>query len=215
MKIKDILKLGGDGLSKDVMSSKVMIATGDTLLTEFANKLWNLITNTDYLRPSIHAVLVKGYTHKEASETYDESEGYIRNLVGLEGKRLEEDIGLDVVPYLLGDKKFDNQTQIMGLNKVVEGLLETVNLIEEDLFDKIQFNIQNKRSVRSNRIGDQEFIKTVQDLEFLSKPKMESRLEGIPEDTIGYIVYLLRTDEKYLTKADETRKDIIKEVWWL
>lgn len=215
MSLRDIIGLGGDRVTKNVMTSRVMIATGDTKLVEFANKLWELIVETDYLRPSVHGVIVKGLTHKEASEIFDVKESYLRNLVGREGSRLGEDLGLDVVPYLKGEAEFATRAEVDALHSVIEGLLDASNKLEEDLFDKITFDIENKRSVRNSQLSDSDFIKMVQGLDFLSKPKMESKLEDVGNENIGYIVYLLRTDDKYLTKSDITKKEIIKEVWWL
>lgn len=215
MSLRDIVNLGGKKVSKDVMTSKVMIATGDTKTVEFAGKLWELIVETDYLRPAVHGVLVKGLTHKEASETFDVRESYLRNLIGREGSRLGEDLGVDVVPYLTGAKEFSNQEEVEALNSVVESLLQESNKLEEDLFDKLTFDIGNRRSVRTSHLSDSDFIKVVQELEFISKTKMESKLEDVGDTNIGYIVYLLRTDDKYLTKSDITKKEIIKEVWWL
>ena len=215
MSLRDIVNLGGEKVSKDVMTSKVMIATGDTKTVEFADKLWELIVETDYLRPAVHGVLVKGLTHKEASETFDVRESYLRNLIGREGSRLAEDLGVDVVPYLTGAKEFSIQAEVEALNSVVESLLQESNKLEEDLFDKLTFDIGNKRSVRTSHLSDSDFIKVVQELEFISKTKMESKLEDVGDTNIGYIVYLLRTDDKYLTKSDITKKEIIKEVWWL
>jgi len=215
MRIKDILKLGGQKQSKDVMTSRVMINTGSESFTEFANKLWDLIVNTDYIRPDVHAVLVKGLTHREASETYDVKESYLKNLVGIEGNRLEEDLGMDVYPYLSGEEELPSKTRIDALNTIAEGLISASEPLHEDLFSRLTFDIQSKRSVRDSHLSDSDFIGVVQNLEFLSKAKMESRLEEAGQYTLGYIVYLLRTDDKYLTEKDKTRKEIIKEVWWL
>lgn len=210
-----MLQLGGERLSKDVMASKVMIATGDTGLVEFSSKLWELIVETDYLRPAVHGVLVKGLTHREASETYDIKESYLKNLIGLEGKRLADDLGLDVVPYLMGEQELPNRASVDALNTIVEGLISVSDKLNEDLFGKLTFSIENKRTVRNSQLSDADFIKVVQGLEFLSKPKMQSKLDEVGDTTIGYLVYLIRTDDKYLTKDDKTRKEIIKEVWWL
>lgn len=216
MKIKDILKLGGEKLSKEVMSSKVMIATGDVKMADLANKLWDLIVHTDYLRPAVHGVLVKKYTHKEASEIYDVKESYLRNLVGLEGARLQDDLGLDIYPFLVGEEEMPTKASIDALVTIVEGLSTASTWLTEDLFDKLMFSkMRSQRSVRTNTLSDNEFISTVQQLDFLSKPKMESKLDEVGETTLGYLVYLLRTDDKYLTEEDKTRKEIIKEVWWL
>ena len=215
MKLKDILKLGGRTLSKEVMSSKVMVSTGDTKVADVANKLWDLIVNTDYLRPAVHGVLVKGYTHKEASEIYDIKESYLRNLVGIEGDRLEEDLGMDVYPIFTGESEVGTRGSVDALIAVIEGLLEASNWLTEDLFDKLTFDMKSKRTVRNSSLTDGDFIETVQTLEFLSKPKMESKLETVGEETLGYITYLLRTDNKYLTEQDKIRKEIIREVWWL
>lgn len=215
MKIKEVLKLGGGKLSKEVMTSKVMIATGDTKVADFASKLWDLLTNTDYLRGSVHGVLVKGYTHKEASEIYGIKESYLRNLIGLEGDRVEEDLGRDVYPILIGEEEVPNRASIEALITIVEELLDISEWLTEDLFDKLTFDIKDKRSVRTSDLSDSDFIEMVQALDFLSKQKMKSKLEATGDTKLGYLVYLLRTRDKYLTEQDKTRKDIIKEVWWL
>ena len=216
MKLREFVKLGGTQKSKDVMTSRVMIKTGDTSITDFAGKLWELVANTNYLRPSVHAILFKGLTHKEASETFSVKESYLRNLIGREGKRLAKDLGTDPMPILEGKTVGDmSRGEIDALHEVVEGLIATSDPLEEGVLDKLTINIQNTRTERTNTISDSDFIKLVQSLDFLSKPKMESKLESTGQKTLGYLVYLLRTDDKYLSKNDKTRKEIIKEVWWL
>lgn len=216
MKLREFVKIGGTQKSKDVMTSRVMIKTGDTSITDFAGKLWELVANTNYLRPSVHAILFKGLTHKEASETFSVKESYLRNLIGREGKRLAKDLGTDPMPILEGKMLGDmTRGEIDALHEVVEGLIATSDPLEEGVLDKLTINIQNTRTERTNTISDSDFIKLVQSLDFLSKPKMESKLESTGQKTLGYLVYLLRTDDKYLSKNDKTRKEIIKEVWWL
>lgn len=215
MRLREIMKLGGTRKSGSVMTSKVMIATGDTSLTEFSEKLWRLITETDYLRPSVYGVVVEGLTHKESSETYDVKESYLRNLIGIEGRRLEEDLGMDVLPYLQGEGEKLTRNEISALNMIVEGLLEVVEPLEEGVFDKLNIDIRDTRAVRNTDMSDGDFIKGIQSLEMLSKPKLESAITDAGDELIGYIVHILRTDEKYLTESDKTRKEILEEVWWL
>ena len=216
MKLREFVKIGGTQKSKDVMTSRVMIKTGDTSITDFAGKLWELVANTNYLRPSVHAILFKGLTHKEASETFSVKESYLRNLIGREGKRLAKDLGTDPMPILEGKMLGDmSRGEIDALHEVVEGLIATSDPLEEGVLDKLTIDIQNTRTERTNTISDSDFIKLVQSLDFLSKPKMESKLESTGQKTLGYLVYLLRTDVKYLSEKDKVRKEIIEEVWWL
>lgn len=215
MKIKDVIDLGGNNKSKAVMTSRVMVATGNEKLVDFAGKLWDLIVNTDYLRASVHGVVVEGYTHKEASDIYGVKESYLRNLVGIEGSRLEDDLGLDAYPYLIGEKRVENDALIDAVIMVVEGLVVDSEMLEETVFDKLTIDIRNKKAYRNNSLSDVDFIKFLRDNDFLSKPKIENQLEGLDEGDVGYILYLLRTKEAYLNDKDLTRKEILEEAWWL
>lgn len=215
MKLKNIIDLGGANRSKAVMTSRVMVATGDELMLELAGKLWELLVSTDYLRASVHGVIVEGYSHSEASEIYGDKESYLRNLVGLEGERLREDLGLDVYPYLVGEQEVENTEQIKAVIRVIEGLMDNVNMLEETVFDKLTVDIRNERVYRNTSLTDAEFLDFLRENDYMSKPKVENQLAGLDGGDVGYILYLLKTKEAYLSEKDLTRKELLEEAWWL
>lgn len=217
MKIREFLNLGGKKKVKTVMSSRVMLKTGNESLVDLGNVLWDILTSTDYLREDVRAILVGGYTHEEASEAYGTELSYLKQLVSLAGKGIDKDLGIDPLPYLLGEEKFTDKDKdkLESVILIAHALYAELDVLDEDVFDKIGFDLKDKKMVRKSELGDKAFIETVQALDFVSKPKMENKLNTVGDEVLGYLVYLLKTDERYLTRKDLQRKDLLKEVWWV
>lgn len=216
MSIKKFLNLGGDNKSKLVMEAKVRSLTGREDIVELCSLVWDLVVSTDYLRDSVYGVVVQGMTHDQSSEEYGVKKSYLRNLVGREDKRLEDDIIVNILDLSTGSIVLDEEV-------VGNIIILTENLIQNSkpkdslgIYAKFTIPMGDVKLEKDigGELGDDVIVSDMKELRLLSK-KQAMTVKETRSRRLGYYLYLLQTDDSFLSDTDKARKAMISDLWWV
>lgn len=215
--IKKLVNLVSKTLDIQIVRDRVKRYTDREDEINLIGEYYRLVVNTNYLRTEAYEFLVNGKTYNQIIQEYDVNPGYIRNIIYNEGKRLFTEIGGDPLGELRLKELTEEKTAMYTKNiKTILGTVEEKG--GNSINDLFTFNIEETSEVdrKFNRnVGEQDFKELVTVLKYFVKPYADVLVENIDKRHIGYILYLLRTDEGSLTEQDKLRKKYLKMEWML
>ena len=190
---------------------------------EMLEKYYFLIVNTDYLREDVYAFLVDQKTYKEIVAEFGVHENYVRNIIYKEIKRLFDDITEDpfaLVRYKDYMEDYElRKEKVEILNQRLERIISNLTVRRtNDLLDYMVVNLEKYGNGYAEYEGDidRELLDdTVERLQYLSQPYLDKLFGVIDERIIGYIVYLLTTNNRRLSSRDVGVKEEICDMWYL
>ena len=235
--IKDFVALSGKKRNSSVLYSKLSQLTDNKIMTDLLMKYFYLLVHTNFLSDVAYDVLIARLTYKEVLVKYPEiKESYLRNIVYKEGKRVFTELGCD--PYSLLDSKdvSDKDTvQLLELinDKIrmhgVRGMLGGGNILRgtgggvfaanKELLTQLNIDFAKYAEIDEDFIShfekDAEFVQVAKKLRMLSKSYADAVLNNIDSKLLGYFYYLLSEREEKLSEVQVSRKQQLREVWWL
>jgi len=220
--IRDFLNLGGKFRDERLMKTGIRRFTSNEKEIDILKKYYFLLVNTDYLREEVYELFIGQKTHKEVVEEYRVHENYMRNIVHLEVKRVFKELTEDpyaIVRYGYYKEEQGLREEIMErISIILDSLLENVSIKKtRDLLDFLVINIENHANSYNEYEGhiDQEVLQeTIDRIKYLSKPYLERMFGGVDKRVLGFIVYLLTTNNNRLSERDEIiKEDICSELF--
>lgn len=215
MDIKKFIKLGGAACSRELMISKLQSGISNAKVIHLAGLLWDLLVSTHYLKDIAYLHLVEGLTYDDIVQKLDVTYNSVRTTIYREKKRVAEDISDNVFDYIESKEYTTKQTEafITVLEKLLQ--MQEERLEKKSLLDKLNIPMDSYVYNRDNELDDLEFVKLMKDLSVLSQPYARKVVDMAGDDLMGYIKYLLGSDEKYLNKRDRDRREQLIQSWWL
>lgn len=220
---KDFLKMGSKYRDVKLMMTGARKYTSDPREIEMLEKYYYLIANTDYLREDVYAFLVDEKSYKEVVEEYGVHENYIRNIIYKEVNRLYEDITEDpyaFVRYKDYRDQFENPEEVVEiLNQRLEQIISNLTVRRtNDMLDYLVVNIEQYSEQYSEFEGEVD-TETLDDmltrLQYLSQPYLEKLFGMMDKRLLGYVVYLLSTNNRNLSKRDVNKKEEICDMLFI
>lgn len=213
MRLREFIDYGGRSCNRAVMIARVNSVGNNYKLTQLAGLYWDLLVQTRYLKEVTYLNYVKKVSYAEIEETTG-VQG-IRTIIYRDKQRLKKDIGVDIYTYIeLG--VYDNK-EIDSYMTVLESLIEQQEPRDKtNLLQYMNINFDEFVYNRQLAMGDTDFVQLVDRLSILSRKYTEMVVREMDSPEImGYIKYLLGTDDKYLNKHDKERKTALMQAWWL
>lgn len=210
------MKLGGKSQSKEVMLAKInqKVETTPRLL-KLVEIYWDLMVNTHYLNDSTYQHVVLGKPYKDIMQESGVKYNTLKNRIKRDLDKVESDITIDLYDFL--NRGHFDKKEIESLTKIVEGILENVQWREEKLTvrDKLNFDIDKYTYNPDFEIDDIAFIRNIEQMKPLSIPYIKVLHDIVDTEFMGYVKYLLLTNPKYLTKAEQEKQKEIQTRWLL
>lgn len=221
--VKDFLKMGSKYRDVKLMMAGVRKFTNNQREIDMLEKYYFLIANTDYLREDVYAFLVDEKTYREVVEEFGVHENYVRNIIYKEVNRLFEDITEDpfaFVRYRDYKEGFENREEVVEiLNQRLEQIISNLTVRRtNDMLDYLVVNIEKYSDPYTEYEGDidREVLDDILTrIQYLSQPYLERLFGMMDKRVLGYIVYLLSTNNRNLSKRDVNRKEEICDMLFL
>lgn len=213
MNIRGFINYGGKTRNKTVMIAKVSRIANNNKVVQLAGLYWDLLVGTYYLKEETYLNIIKGLTYSEIQVITKTKS--IHTVIYRDKQRLKQDLGVDILTYI--EEGNYNTKEIDGYMIILEQLLS-----EQDMRD--QTNLLNKLNINFNQftyhkdlaMDDMAYMQLVDRLSILSKSYTEMVVREMDSPEImGYIKYLLGTQDRYLTEQDKQRKVVLMQAWWL
>lgn len=213
MNIRGFINYGGKTRNKTVMIAKVGGIANNNKVVQLAGLYWDLLVGTYYLKEETYLNIIKGLTYSEIQVITKTKS--IHTVIYRDKQRLKQDLGVDILTYI--EEGNYNTKEIDGYMIILEQLLS-----EQDMRD--QTNLLNKLNINFNQftyhkdlaMDDMAYMQLVDRLSILSKSYTEMVVREMDSPEImGYIKYLLGTQDRYLTEQDKQRKIVLMQAWWL
>ena len=190
---------------------------------DMLEKYYFLVVNTDYLREDVYAFLVDQKTYKEIVEEFGVHENYVRNIIYKEIKRLFDDITEDPFALIRYKDYMEDyelrREKVEVLNQRLERIISNLTVRRtNDLLDYMVVNLEKYGNGYSEYEGDidRELLDdTVERLQYLSQPYLDKLFSVVDDRIVGYIVYLLTTNNRRLSSRDVGVKEEICDMWYL
>lgn len=213
MNLRGFINYGGKTRNKTVMIAKVSRIANNNKVVQLAGLYWDLLVGTYYLKEETYLNIIKGLTYSEIQVITQTKS--IHTVIYRDKQRLKQDLGVDILTYI--EEGNYNTKEIDGYMIILEQLLS-----EQDMRD--QTNLLNKLNINFNQftyhkdlaMDDMAYMQLVDRLSILSKSYTEMVVREMDSPEImGYIKYLLGTQDRYLTEQDKQRKVVLMQAWWL
>lgn len=213
MNLRGFINYGGKTRNKTVMLAKVGGIANNNKVVQLAGLYWDLLVGTYYLKEETYLNIIKGLTYSEIQVITQTKS--IHTVIYRDKQRLKQDLGVDILTYI--EEGNYNTKEIDGYMIILEQLLS-----EQDMRD--QTNLLNKLNINFNQfiyhkdleMDDMAYMQLVDRLSILSKSYTEMVVREMDSPEImGYIKYLLGTQDRYLTEQDKQRKVVLMQAWWL
>lgn len=218
LSIKQFINKGGKSKNRALMLSKIQLEMRDAEVSELAAILWDLLVGTYYLKEVAYLHLVEGSSYTDIVELTGANIHTVRTEIYREKKRFVQDMSGDVLEYI-GGREFTKKQTTMYI-EVAKNLLNSQKSrnLEVDIFDQLNVRLDAYTYVRDIELSDIDFFQHSRRLAVISKNYVAKVLDTVGSndpDIIGYIKYLLGTDEKYLNERDRARRQKLLQDWWL
>ena len=213
MRVREFINYGGKTRNKAVMEAKVSGMSQNNKVTQLAGLYWDLLVQTHYLKEETYLNIVQNVPYREVAEVLGDKG--IRTIIYRDKQRLQDDIGLDICAYIEGGNYSNKETD--GLMTIVESLLHKQETRDTgDLLRDLNIDFNQFTYFRNLEMDDMAYIQMVDRLALLSKKYTEMVVREMDSPEImGYIKYLLGTNNRYLTEQDKQRKITLMQAWWL
>ena len=210
MKIKEfsrLLKMAGNTKSREVFKYRLEYnnVKGDNI--NLLWKMYKLIVYTDYTPNKVRDTFYTGNTHRSVAKKYGVVEGTIKKeLYDFFTKKVSNDIGRDGIIDDLIDNKL-NKEDVIKIDRIVEDLLRMSNFIVDFFEDNFSINIfDNAEYNKTINISDEDFEKIRNKIIFFSIPWQIEQKNLLSKEHLGYVEYLLTSNDDMLSKIDIDRK---------
>lgn len=215
--IRKLVSLGteyGDATVIRVRAKEFTMDDSEIIMLEM---YYQLIVQSTYLRDEVYDFLVRGNTYKQIIKKYRVKSGNLRNLIYRQTKELFDEIGNDPLAKVIL-KECNRNLVEANISRITEMLdRESIRVVHK-IQDIFTFDIESKSEIDrtfNKKIEEDEFQELANVMKYYVKPYRDLILNSIDERLIGYIYYLLRTDDDSLLEEDLARKNYLRMGWML
>lgn len=213
MNIRGFINYGGKTRNKTVMIAKVGGIANNNKVVQLAGLYWDLLVGTYYLKEETYLNIIKGLTYSEIQVITKTKS--IHTVIYRDKQRLKQDLGVDILTYI--EEGNYNTKEIDGYMIILEQLLSEQEMRDQtNLLNKLNINFNQFTYHKDLAMDDMAYMQLVDRLSILSKSYTEMVVREMDSPEImGYIKYLLGTQDRYLTEQDKQRKIVLMQAWWL
>lgn len=213
MNLRGFINYGGKTRNKTVMIAKVSRLANNNKVVQLAGLYWDLLVGTYYLKEETYLNIIKGLTYSEIQVITQTKS--IHTVIYRDKQRLKQDLGVDILTYIEGGNY--NTKEIDGYMIILEQLLSEQDMRDQtNLLNKLNINFNQFTYHKDLEMDDMGYMQLVDRLSILSKSYTEMVVREMDSPEImGYIKYLLGTQDRYLTEQDKQRKVVLMQAWWL
>lgn len=213
MNLRGFINYGGKTRNKTVMIAKVSRLANNNKVVQLAGLYWDLLVGTYYLKEETYLNIIKGLTYSEIQVITQTKS--IHTVIYRDKQRLKQDLGVDILTYIEGGNY--NTKEIDGYMIILEQLLSEQDMRDQtNLLNKLNINFNQFTYHKDLEMDDMDYMQLVDRLSILSKSYTEMVVREMDSPEImGYIKYLLGTQDRYLTEQDKQRKVVLMQAWWL
>lgn len=215
--LRKLITIGGGALDDTVFRERAQRykVSGEEL--DILTLYYRLIVGTDYLRSEAYDFFINGKTYNEIIEEYGVSAGYVRNIIYNETRRVFNDIGGDPLYDIVKGKSHEGL--LVAYNRTLGDLLgESTLRSGKTVQGLFTFDIEGLSVIDrgfNQNVEENEFKDLAGVMRYFVKDYQNVVLNSIDARHIGYIYYLLRTDDSSLTERDRERKKYLIMEWML
>lgn len=213
MNLRGFINYGGKTRNKTVMIAKVSRIANNNKVVQLAGLYWDLLVGTYYLKEETYLNIIKGLTYSEIQVITQTKS--IHTVIYRDKQRLKQDLGVDILTYI--EEGNYNTKEIDGYMIILEQLLSEQDMRDQtNLLNKLNINFNQYTYHKDLAMDDMAYMQLVDRLSILSKSYTEMVVREMDSPEImGYIKYLLGTQDRYLTEQDKQRKIVLMQAWWL
>lgn len=213
MNLRGFINYGGKTRNKTVMIAKVSRIANNNKVVQLAGLYWDLLVGTYYLKEETYLNIIKGLTYSEIQVITKTKS--IHTVIYRDKQRLKQDLGVDILTYI--EEGNYNTKEIDGYMIILEQLLSEQEMRDQtNLLNKLNINFNQYTYHKDLAMDDMAYMQLVDRLSILSKSYTEMVVREMDSPEImGYIKYLLGTQDRYLTEQDKQRKIVLMQAWWL
>lgn len=215
-KIKDFLGLSGNNRSSIILESKLLSMAMPKNKQEVLLEYLDLLKNSSILKPVAYDFYINRLNYKELQNKYGLSKIQVSNKINRSTSKLFEEIGSDVYEEML--RRDITAREIEYYRKFIMKLKVRFKKQNNELTEQLLIDINEyfPKIVEENPgITQDELAIIAKKFETLSKPYLNILLNAIDDKQLGYIKYLLLTDNKELSSKDVINKEFFKRRMFL
>lgn len=214
--LKNFLNLSGGRRNPLILDSVLSSRGYDSNKIKTLQIYLDLLKNSSILSPISYDFHINNLNYKQIMKKYDVNKGQVGNTISRDTKKIEKEIGVDIFEEV-SSKNITMQT-LNFYNKYLKELKnkykkEKNSLTEQILIDLDEYfpnNVEDKPDMTK-----QDLLNILTRIQSLSKPYLQLLLDTAEPTHLGYIKYLIESEDDKLSEEDLIIKKVIKDKLFL
>lgn len=214
--LKNFLNLSGGRRNPLILDSVLSSRGYDSNKIKTLQIYLDLLKNSSILSPISYDFHINNLNYKQIMKKYDVNKGQVGNTISRDTKKIEKEIGVDIFEEV-SSKNITMQT-LNFYNKYLKELKnkykkEKNSLTEQILIDLDEYfpnNVEDKPDMTK-----QDLLNILTRIQSLSKPYLQLLLDTAEPTHLGYIKYLIESENDKLSEEDLIIKKVIKDKLFL
>ena len=214
--LKNFLNLSGGRRNPLILDSVLSSRGYDSNKIKTLQIYLDLLKNSSILSPISYDFHINNLNYKQIMKKYDVNKGQVGNTISRDTKKIEKEIGVDIFEEV-SSKNITMQT-LNFYNKYLKELKnkykkEKNSLTEQILIDLDEYfpNIVEDKPDMTK----QDLLNILTRIQSLSKPYLQLLLDTAEPTHLGYIKYLIESEDDKLSEEDLIIKKVIKDKLFL
>lgn len=214
--LKNFLNLSGGRRNPLILDSVLSSRGYDSNKIKTLQIYLDLLKNSSILSPISYDFHINNLNYKQIMKKYDVNKGQVGNTISRDTKKIEKEIGVDIFEEV-SSKNITMQT-LNFYNKYLKELKnkykkEKNSITEQILIDLDEYfpnNVEDKPDMTK-----QDLLNILTRIQSLSKPYLQLLLDTAEPTHLGYIKYLIESEDDKLSEEDLIIKKVIKDKLFL
>lgn len=214
--LKNFLNLSGGRRNPLILDSVLSSRGYDSHKIKTLQIYLDLLKNSSILSPISYDFHINNLNYKQLMKKYGVNKGQVGNTISRDTKKIEKEIGVDIFEEV-SSKNITMQT-LNFYNKYLKELKnkykkEKNSLTEQILIDLDEYfpnNVEDKPDMTK-----QDLLNILTRIQSLSKPYLQLLLDTAEPTHLGYIKYLIESENDKLSEEDLIIKKVIKDKLFL
>lgn len=207
--IKDFLNLSGSRRNEVVLESRLATLGYSEQKLQVLLQYFDLLKNSEILDSIPYDFYINKMSYKELEEKYFKSKIFISNSIARGTTKFFDVIGMDVFQEVSQENLSVSQLKSIS-NMLSELRIDYTNKVSE-ISDSliIDLNEYFPLSVKNNPdLTEEDIVQITNKLKLLSKNYLKLVLDALNQEHLGYLKYLLETENRDLTTEEVLLKNI-------
>lgn len=215
--IRKLVDLGSEKRDSGLVRLRAKeFTTCDAELSMIEN-YYRLVVNSTYFREEAYDFLVRGKSYRQIIEKHGIKDSNLRNVIYRETRRLFRELQHDPLGKVINGECTKELIEVIE-SRICELEEKETYRDYNSVTDLFTFDIESKSQLDrefNRNIEDDDFKDLVDVLKYFVRPYQDVLLDQLDERYLGYILYLLKMDEKSLLDVDKERKKYIMMGWMM